>query len=292
MKLKTFFFNIMVFRYHHKHNIHNVFYNPIDQNVGFLDKKGDLYKIKNGENIKKIGSVNWNYRYITNYKESGKEWLLTSPNQYWFSRTRNFQNIPNSISIYNDYSNIEHFLVTTNGNVWRNGNLLSLCTNRQDFWTSSFIYNDQYIMYITDQNDFAIHHIGKNFQMFKDNYKIPMICNKIIISEENHFIHIFLHYPNFGVRVLKFYSGFHNYTTSFFISVFDSKDISSYHPYLSVFTDFGKVSVYRIHRNEPYELKYSKYFPELIKESFDIKQYNRTIFLHNEDTIFKFLLVK
>ena len=121
--------------------------------------------------------------------------------------------------IFSDFSDC-FFQVFTNGQILKDGKEVNTKVQRQNLWTSAIVHDGEHVLYMDEKSKFRIHHITHDYEMFQDEYEINSVAQKIRVSKKGHFINVYILYPKYGIRVLRFFGGFNNFINAFFATFF------------------------------------------------------------------------
>lgn len=290
MKFSLLFFNMIFIKRYEDIPINNLFINQKLEKIGYINQKGNLYYLNNEKRDKTYGTLDVKENKIFRYNENGSKWVITTPFRSFLSSKGYYLEKPNSSLLYNDF-NDSFFQIYMNGDILQDGKKLNVKVNKKELWTSASVHNEEHVLYMNEQNQFHIHHLRNDYEMFKDQYKIASVGQKIKISRKGHFINVYILYPNYGVRVLRFFGGFNNFLNGFFISVPSCKDFSSWYPHLCVLTEEGELKIWDIKHNQKYEMLYSKVFSDLKDDIEQMVQWNKIIYIAKRRQLLEFLLL-
>lgn len=289
MKVSLLLFHMIFIKRYEEVPINNLFVNKHLDKIGYINQKGNLYYLNNEKREKKYGTLNVKENKIFHYTENNSKWTLTTPFRSFLSSKGYFKK-PSSSLLYNDF-NDSFFQIYRNGLIFKEGAEINVKVNKNHLWTSATIHNEEHILYINEQNEFRIHHLRMDYEMFHDHYKINTIGLKISVSKKGHFINVYILYPNYGIRVLRFFGGFNNFLNGFFLAVPQCKDFSHWYPHLSVFTHDGYLKIWNVQHNNKYEMIYSKFYTDLEDDIEQIIQWNKIIYIKKRNSLLKFLLL-
>lgn len=290
MKFSLLFFNMIFIKRYQDIPINNLFVNQKLEKIGYINQRGELYYLNNEKRDQKYGTLHVKENKMFRYHENGEKWSITTPSRSFLSSKGHYLEKPDSSLLYNDF-NDSFFQIYMNGDILQDGKKVNVNVNKKELWTSASVHNEEHVLYMNEQNEFYIHHIRDDYEMFKDTYRINSIGQKINVSRKGHFINVYILYPNDGVRVLRFFGGLHNFLSGFFISVPSCKDFSSWYPHLSVVTEDGEFKIWNIQHDQKYEMIYSKLFPDLKDDIEQMLQWNKIIYIAKRRQLLEFLLI-
>ena len=290
MRFSLLFFNMIFVSHQDKNGMNNLFVNQKIGKIGYVNKQGDLFYLNNEKKEQKYGTLEVKQNKVFEYKENNKNWCLSTPSRSYISSKGCYYEKPFSTSIYNDF-NENFFQVYRNGQIVKDGKDVNIKTNNKVLWTCCHVFDNENVLYMNEENEFSIHHLQHDYEMFHDIYSINSIAHKINVSRRGHFINVYILYPDYGIRVLRFFGGFNNFRSGFFISIPNCRDFSHHYPHLSVITDDGYLKIWNVPHNQKYEMLYSHYYKELKDTILQIIQWNKIIYILKKSSIMEFLLL-
>lgn len=289
MKFSLLFFNMIFIKKYEQVPIQNLFLNKNLEKIGYINQKGDLYYLNSEKKEKKYGNLDVKENKIFHYTENGSKWCITTPFRSYLS-SKGYYKKPSSNMIFSDFSDC-FFQVFSNGQILKDGKEVNTKVQRQNLWTSAIVHDGEHVLYMDEKSKFRIHHITHDYEMFQDEYQINSVGQKIRVSKKGHFINVYILYPKYGIRVLRFFGGFNNFINAFFLSIPDCKDFSCSYPRLSVITEGGFLKIWNVQHNQKYEMIYSRFYEDLKEDIEEVLEWNKIIYVKRKKVLLEFLLL-
>lgn len=319
MKFGLSFFTVLVFQSQSRQNVVNIFVNKPDNYIGYLDRKGNIFSLNSETPVKRIGKLQWNedgiyykddlrwyetkmkkrghvswpHHSIKTYFENEKQWMVQSSLNYWWDSNEQkvARNTFNSTCIYQNFHNNSFFRIYMNGIVCNSSDHSYYFSHYDGLWTAVALCNSDFLLTMDENNYFKVIRLTDHSEIYTSQIMVSVPSTKITINQEGNFIHVFVLFPNRGVQVIKFYGGFHSFTSSFFIPIPNSEHMTSFYPYLSVLDKDAKLYIYHIQNNDSYDLKYCSKIQVLSTTLEQFEQYKSTLYAHDGKKLYKIIYI-
>lgn len=294
---KTLGFQLFLLKHSLKSPIINVFHNK--NQVGVLDNKGQSFYIDHPENsnvsfLKYSNSFSGlktlNFKYYEENEKKTNWFIMDIYNRIYFKKTNKLFYYSNSTQIYNSFSNESSFQIYSNGKVFKEGEEIKIDKSLYDRnWINGLVHQDKYLILMNLDHELIIYDMELKYFCYKEQYITENPVFKIIISETNNFINLYIGYKNLGIRMLGFFGGFNNNIQKMFLPLSDIKDFSATPsgPFLVTHNE-RNITLYKKVRTFPFEKIYTGFFPSILRKIINIRMINETVYSHSFSEIYSF----